>query len=64
LGVKVALGAVWSAIPLLIVGTCVLLGVYVWMLLAVMDQRALYADLLKHLYQPARHNMEKTPNQE
>jgi O-antigen/teichoic acid export membrane protein len=51
LGVKVALAARLSPIPLLIVGMCVLLGVYLCLLLVVMDQRALYADLIKQLYQ-------------
>jgi PST family polysaccharide transporter len=62
--VKLAFGALLSAIPLLIVGVCVVLGVYVWLLLVVMDQRALYADLLKHLYPPSHGKLEKTANQE
>jgi O-antigen/teichoic acid export membrane protein len=59
-GAKVALGAMLSAIPLLIIGNCVFLGVYLWLLLILMGQRALYADLLKQLYQRSHGGEDKT----
>jgi O-antigen/teichoic acid export membrane protein len=46
---KIALSGRLSLIPQLFIGAAVVLGIYAWMLLIVMNQRHTYIDLLSHL---------------
>ncbi len=61
--VKLTLGGRLSPIPCFLVGLVLVLGVYAWMLLFVMNQKHIYTDILSHLLPKAQSSQEKDANQ-
>jgi PST family polysaccharide transporter len=62
--VKLTLGGKLPLIPYLLLGVGLLLGVYAWILLIVMNQRHTYMELLSHLLPRLQPNQEKSVSPE
>ena len=52
--VKITLGGIWAPIPYVVVGAGLVIGVYTWVLVVVMDQKSLYLDLLRQVFHAER----------
>jgi O-antigen/teichoic acid export membrane protein len=61
--VKLTLGDRLAPIPCLLVGLGLVLGIYGWMLLMVMNQRHVFLDILSHLLPQGRFGREKDSDQ-
>jgi len=61
--VKLTLGGRWAPIPCLLVGLGLVLGIYAWVLLMVMNQKHVYLDILSHLLPQPQPGQEKSADQ-
>jgi O-antigen/teichoic acid export membrane protein len=60
---KLTLGGRLALIPYLLIGLGLVLGIYAWVLLIVMDQKHVYMDLLSHLLPRPQPDQKKTEDQ-